>query len=558
MKEQRSATREWKDPLAEYDAEGARGSERRSERERRQAAKMERTQSRQVQQEQEKIRQREAMETQRQRDSAASNGFGAPASTKTASSYAGLKGSNGATTVPPTDAAPTRWPTFESYWQDVGRERFRRMKNDFKNRPPQFQMPRLRFFGRPWDMGKDRALNGPVPEDMPTTVKHQTLETKEEKAARERQHALEQRALKDTSFCRLYGFQVIAISMWVIGAAYIYHRFRMQFWRFLCWYTLIFFQVIFASNWIKSVMKLRNILFMWLHETMEHVEECGEVVIMNIRRQLFSRVYGMLICDEVQHLQLLKKHGRAAVAQYAPELFEHVEFTDDYGSNYKFMQDKEGGSACSIDTGKTFKVPPDRQLGLTMCVDLDGKLVSDLMKEDDWFAKLEFRLLREGPLVPEYQEYLGSFIFGDGIRFAFVMAVFPVVSYVGCFLAYTRIQELYSTHVYLDSILMQKHFAVVLGMSLFAIVSSVLCRGFLFIYMALNLCMLVVECGVRGELLRHYPTVGDEDNPHNVQDIAVLWRKATTEQNVKEIGEKLWDRVHNFGHQATRQFVSLL
>eukprot|EP00397_Hematodinium_sp_SG-2012_P019270 GEMP01019791.1.p1 GENE.GEMP01019791.1~~GEMP01019791.1.p1 ORF type:complete len:499 (+),score=99.13 GEMP01019791.1:149-1645(+) len=445
LKEQRlsgGALREEVQGLLEGDTQNTAVLDRHAERERRKSAKKEREivhrdtlESARVDETrvEEKARRSTARDTELRRTDATAAPFNAlmsfaPTATM-APERAARRSSGGRGTVSSgTSALKARWPDFESYWQDVGRERLRLMKKDFWWSPPPFRMPRLRLFRRPWDKKKwERARNGPMPEDMSTTEKKQNMETEVEKEQRERKHQLEQRALKETNLCRLYGFQVVFCFLWALGAMYIYAHFRMQFWRFLCWFTFCFFQLIFANFWIKAVFQLRNIIFLWLRETMEHVEECGEVVIVNIRRQLFSRVFGMYVCDEAQQSRILK--DQSAMTVYSPALFEDVEFVDDFGYNYRFIRDEKGGRACSVDSGRTSKVPPDRQLGLEMCVDVDGKAVSQLMSEDVWFAKLEFRLKREGPLVPDYPVYLGSFVFGDEIRFAITMAIFPVVSF---------------------------------------------------------------------------------------------------------------------------------
>merc|ERR1719193_2475510 len=111
---------------------------------------------------------------------------------------------------------------------------------------------------------------------------------------------------------------------------------HIEVWRFTCWFTLLFFQLIFANNWVKAVGMLRNVVFLWLKETEEHIEECGEVVIIHIRRQIFSRVYGMLLCDDKVIKEILRSDS-SAYGHFAPHVFKEVEYVDDKGYDCKFV-----------------------------------------------------------------------------------------------------------------------------------------------------------------------------------------------------------------------------
>jgi hypothetical protein len=69
-------------------------------------------------------------------------------------------------------------------------------------------------------------------------------------------------------------------------------------------YALLLVSII---NWMKGVKKCSEVLFVWLGETYERVQQSGDVIAQKARFQLLTRILGMVHCENEPFCELVER-----------------------------------------------------------------------------------------------------------------------------------------------------------------------------------------------------------------------------------------------------------
>lgn len=466
-------------------------------------------------------------------------------------------------------ASKQKVQSFQAEWEDGGSERFHEFKSEFHVLPPLFKMPRLQFFplGSQWK----RAVDGPPSYMMPSCEQRLVVKSKKNKADAEDQadeaelaeEEQKRREKKSQPGCtRQYGLQLGLFFLWFGMAFYIKITYHKQYWRKINLLTCMLSQFIFTATWLKAMWKVSNILFVWLEGTEQHVEEGGEVVALFVRRMIFSRLFHLLIAEDDQVVHLLSVHGSKLYDEQAIDKCLGCMFVDHQGTLIRIAEravDDERPEPPYIfrdNKGKGHEISQMTQWEpwhrpLRYAIDASSESVDEIVKANRWWNKFEKTLYHQQTVLNGYRGYLGPTCFDGRLKFIAFVGLGPPLCILGGFFGYRILMDTANPEVYLDSVLMCKHFMVVCCVCIVSNIVAIQANSFAFTYWVINKCMRVIEAGVNKELFYSgAEDVDSEDEDGDVEDIPLIWKKLRSQKNIMAIGQTVWSQ---FIENSTRK-----
>jgi len=331
---------------------------------------------------------------------------------------------------------------------------------------------------------------------------------------------------------------------------------------------------IFICSWVKAVVSFADVIFVWLAATFDHVQHSGDVITIHIRRHLLLRVLGMLHCREEDMPQLLQrldwekgfsKQLPAAQSVFPFHMIEEdntVEsccaFVDSSGRLQRFVWDLDDELAAmtrirSIN-GKLRDVTeaafqPWATRSLDFVVDVQSDEVTQIVKANPWWEKLEFQLRLEQSKLTGFRSYLGDRPFNNKSRLVVWATTIPVAGLA--LVAWRHLNYVSSSPLILcDTYQLVPHCGFVLGVGIMANIIAALATTELAARLALNSVMYALEMQINkdwslimgsecmedpGEFLQH-PEWRDD-----VQSIPALWQIVSCEESVRSVALHAWD-----------------
>mmetsp|Transcript_64494 Transcript_64494/g.189116 ORF Transcript_64494/g.189116 Transcript_64494/m.189116 type:complete len:519 (-) Transcript_64494:23-1579(-) len=363
--------------------------------------------------------------------------------------------------------------TEQEAWDHLGaEERWEELKELCRVYPPLFTMPRATVAD--WnrldhvpDMHfakKQKKAFNPLEAVSHYTPKWndeeevQATDEEDNRDAKICRQSMDQRIafFQNKPWCRKNGCQLVVVV--VVGSG-LYHWYmehqdaemtQLLFRIFIMEWAVMF--MVLCCLWVKAVVQISHTVFVWLSGTYEWVDRSGEVIALQIRRHIFTLVFGLMHCtSEGGQITWVKKRNsghafhklegkkarfRQAQVNVDNTISTECLFLDDDGEIMKvvWLQDYADKKPFCVPflrhqgNGQLLKfdMSPWNTRDMEYVFDMCGPKVQAWVNSSELLTRLEFQLESEQCKLKGFREYLGPRVFNQQRRFILFASLVPL------------------------------------------------------------------------------------------------------------------------------------
>eukprot|EP00927_Polykrikos_kofoidii_P024577 TRINITY_DN22321_c0_g1_i1.p1 TRINITY_DN22321_c0_g1~~TRINITY_DN22321_c0_g1_i1.p1 ORF type:complete len:596 (-),score=92.10 TRINITY_DN22321_c0_g1_i1:41-1615(-) len=504
-------------------------------------------------------------------------------------------------TIDRSDAGDINHEDEHQLWQKKLGERLQKLQEEMPLLPPEFCLPRAPVSD--WD----RLYEGPATwmGKIETTYQPKNSEAVDAALHIENHIAAlcaEDRTKRESrvSWMRKYGCQIsFFIALVLVVSNFLNRRSTGFQGKAYSFFLVLWFYCIFASirTWTMTVVKLASAVFLWLGQTYDEVQYSGNAIVLQIRREIFLRVFGLIGCDRHAMPDLLQRlrwrYGFSTTmnnsnTKFAPSQIladETVEtgcyFVTDEGEFCRFVWQFNNDVSEEDLTSNQLVQTKIRKLNddfadtenetmseflskrLDFFIDIQSSEVTRIVRKNPWWEKLEFQLRAEQSNISGFRSYLGEQVFNSKERMRAVGIFYPCM--FTCFFGLGHVALVSSNPYVFGSVEILPHVGLVLGFMTTLHCLMVLAAMPSFARFVVNMVMTILEKQVRKDwaLVMGSDSVVDpdelyqkEEEVERTQSIPKLWQVVSCESSVKQTAHDIWNDILTSGLRRNKHLAA--